>query len=120
MPPPPGRPWPPARRRRASASGADEPPPAPSAKEQADDEIFFLRMLKPFTRYQPPVDALRSAGPRIVVAVGATSREEIARRSAEALAEQLGSSGRRVPRRPRWLHGRPAGFAAAIREVTAG
>ena len=40
--------------------------PAPSAKQQADDELFFLRMLKPFTRYQPPVELLRSGEPRVI------------------------------------------------------
>jgi len=44
-------------------------------------------MLKPFTRYQPPVDVLRSPAPRLVVGVGATSGGEIAQRSSEALAE---------------------------------
>ena len=36
-------------------------------------------MLKPFTRYEPDVDALRSGTPRIVIAVGAASRGEAAR-----------------------------------------
>ena len=68
-----------------------EAQPEPSEKQQADDELFFLRMLKPFTRYQPPVEVLRTGGPRVVVAVGADSRGEIACRSAEALAQRLGT-----------------------------
>jgi hypothetical protein len=51
-------------------------------------------MLKPFTRYQPPVDVLRSDSPRVVIAVGATSHGEIARRLADALAKQLGTQCR--------------------------
>jgi pimeloyl-ACP methyl ester carboxylesterase len=68
---------------------AAEPPP-PSPKQQADDELFFVHMLKPITRYQPEIDALRSGRPRIVIGVGEASRQEIARRSAEVLAERLG------------------------------
>ncbi|TFV86567.1 alpha/beta hydrolase [Blastococcus sp. CT_GayMR16] len=107
--------WPPA-----GGSGDEGPAPEPSAKRQADDETFFLRMLKPFTRYQPPVDALRSAGPRIVVAVGENSGEEIAGRSAEALAERLGSLLVRFPGDHGGFMADPAGFAAAIRQVSAG
>ena len=107
--------WPPA------GGGGDEGPPQErSAKELADDETFFLRMLKPFTRYQPPVDALRSAGPRIVVAVGENSGDEIAGRSAEALAARLGTEPVRFPGDHGGFMADPAGFAAAIRHVSAG
>ena len=107
--------WPPA-----GGGGDDGPAPERSAKDLADDETFFLRMLKPFTRYQPPVDALRSAGPRIVVVVGEKSGEEIARRSSEALAERLGSAVVRFPGDHGGFMADPAGFAAAIRDVTTG
>jgi hypothetical protein len=93
-------------------------PPEPSAKQQADDETFFLRMLKPFTRYQPPIEALRS-GPRVVVAVGAASRGEMARRSAEALAERLGQTATVFPGDHGGFMADPGGFATAIREVLA-
>ena len=103
--------------------GAEQPedaaPPEPSAKQQADDETFFLRMLKPFTRYQPPIEALQS-GPRVVVAVGAASRGELARRSADALAERLGQSATVFPGDHAGFMADPAGFARAIREVLAG
>jgi pimeloyl-ACP methyl ester carboxylesterase len=79
--------WPPG----GADTGQDaSEPPTPSPKQQADDALFFLRMLRPITRYQPDVDALRSGRPRIVIGVGEASRQEIARRSAEALAERLG------------------------------
>jgi pimeloyl-ACP methyl ester carboxylesterase len=93
--------------------------PEPSEKQQADDELFFFRMLKPFTRYQPAVDVLRTAGPRVVVAVGATSREEIPARSSRALAEQLGISATVFPGHHAGFMADPAGFAAAIRQVLA-
>ncbi len=107
--------WPPA-----GGGGDGGPAPERSAKDLADDEIFFLRMLKPFTRYQPDVDALRSAGSRIVVAVGENSGDEIAGRSSQALADQLGTSPVRFPGDHGGFMADPAGFAAAIREVTTG
>jgi pimeloyl-ACP methyl ester carboxylesterase len=107
--------WPPA-----GGGGEDDgPPPERSAKQLADDGIFFLRMLKPFTRYRPPVDALRSAGPRVVVAVGENSGGEIAGRSAEALAEQLGTEPVLFPGDHGGFMADPAGFAAAIRQLSA-
>lgn len=102
--------------------GAEQPesaaPAEPSAKQQADDETFFLRMLKPFTRYQVPIEKLRS-GPRIVVAVGATSRGEMARRSADALAERLGQTATVFPGDHGGFMADPAAFATTIRDVLA-
>ncbi len=94
------------------------PPPEPTAKQQADDATFFLRMLRPFTRYQPQGDALRS-GPRVVVATGADSHRELARRSADALAERLGATATVFPGDHAGFMANPAGFAAKIREVLA-
>ncbi|MGZ4550712.1 MAG: alpha/beta fold hydrolase [Blastococcus sp.] len=92
----------------------------PSEKQQADDELFFLRMLKPFTRYQPPVDVLRAAGrPRVVVGVGEASHDEIAPRSARALAERLGGAAVGFTGEHGGFMADPAGFAATIRRVTA-
>ena len=99
------------------ATDGPQEPPAPSEKQQADDEIFFLRMLKPFTRYQPDVDALRSGRPRIVIAVGEASRGELARRSADALAQQLGTPAITFPGHHGGFMDDPAGFASTIREV---
>jgi pimeloyl-ACP methyl ester carboxylesterase len=108
--------WPPPGAEQPESQGS---PPQRSAKEQADDELFLLRMLKPFTRYEPDVDVLRSARPRVVVAVGDSSHGEIACRSAEALAEQLGSPLVRFPGDHGGFMADPAGFAAAIRQVAA-
>ncbi|HEY5978446.1 MAG TPA: alpha/beta hydrolase [Microlunatus sp.] len=93
------------------------PPPEPSAKQQADDELFFLRMLKPFTRYAPDVHALRDGPVRVRVAVGAASGREVARRSAEALADRLGQTPVVFPSHHAGFMEDPAGFAAAVREV---
>ncbi len=108
--------WPPPGADDQDAAG---PPAEPSEKQRTDDELFFLRMLKPFTRYQPPVDVLRSGDLRIVVAVGAASHGEIARRSADALASQLGTSSVAFPGDHGGFMADPAGFAGAIRSLLA-
>jgi pimeloyl-ACP methyl ester carboxylesterase len=112
--------WPPPGADGQDAEGgeaAGEGPPEPTAKQQADDELFFLRMLKPFIRYQPPVDVLRMAGPRVVIAVGGGSHDEIPSRSAEALAEQIGTSATVFPGHHAGFLADPVGFAAKIREL---
>ncbi len=113
--------WPPpGSSDEAVAEGSSDEaatPPEPSAKQQADDELFFLRMLKPFTRYQPPVELLRSGEPRVIVAVGDASRGEIAARSARALAEQLGTDPAVFPGDHGGFMADPAGFAKKIREL---
>ncbi len=116
--------WPPPAPdgEEAQAQGSDdsdgvETAPEASEKQCADDELFFLRMLKPFTRYQPPVEVLRWGGPRVIVAVGATSGSEIARRSAEALAERLGTPPMVFPGDHGGFMADPAAFAGTIRQV---
>jgi pimeloyl-ACP methyl ester carboxylesterase len=116
--------WPPAGDGTEDAQSQDgenpdgvETAPGQSEKQQADDELFFLRMLKPFTRYQPPVEVLRWGGPRVVVAVGAASGAEIARRSAEALAERLGTPAAVFPGDHGGFMADPTAFAPTIRQV---
>jgi hypothetical protein len=99
-------------------SDGGEAPSVPTEKEQADSELFMLHMLKPFLHYQPPVDVLRSAGPRVVVAVGAASREEIAVRSAKALAERLGTPPAVLPGDHGDFMADPDGFATTIRKAS--
>lgn len=109
--------WPP------QGAGADAPtaeqsePAPPSPKQQADDELFFLRMLKPFTRYHPEIETLRDGPVRVVVAVGGASAAEVAKRSAEALADRLGQAPTVFPGHHGGFMEDPLGFAAAIREV---
>jgi pimeloyl-ACP methyl ester carboxylesterase len=111
--------WPPAG--DGSTDGEDpdggETPPEPSEKQRADDELFFLRMLKPFTRYQPLLEVLRWGGPRVVVAVGAASGNEIAPRSAEALVERLETRPAMFPGDHAGFLADPAAFAGTIRQV---
>jgi len=90
-------------------------PPEPSPKQQADDELFFLRMLKPFTLFVPELEALKGGTPRVVVAVGEASHGEIASRAAESLAERLGVPAARFPGDHGGFMADPAAFADAIR-----
>lgn len=76
-------------------------------------------MLKPFTRHEPAVEALRSGGPRVVIAVGEASRGELARRSSDALADRLGTSPSTFPGDHAGFMANPEGFAAAIHKVLA-
>jgi pimeloyl-ACP methyl ester carboxylesterase len=123
----PPAPWPPQNQDAAGAEeqggleddDARQAPPAPSVKQQADDELFFLRMLKPFTRYQPVVDALRGSGPRVVIGVGDASRGEVAPRSALALAERLGTPPAFFPGDHGGFMADPVAFAGALRTVLA-
>jgi len=74
-------------------------------------------MLKPFTRYEPPIEALRSGEPRVVVAFGAASRGQIPRRAAEALAQQLETAPVEFPGDHAGFMADPEGFATTIRKV---
>ncbi|SDS47608.1 Pimeloyl-ACP methyl ester carboxylesterase [Friedmanniella luteola] len=103
----------------AAGDTAPPQPPEPSAKQQADDALFFLRMLKPFTRYAPDEAALRSGGPRVLVGVGATSGAGVAVRSARALADRLGVTPTVFPGDHGGFMADPQGFAAVLRPLLA-
>ena len=68
-----------------------DPSPEQAARMRATTEVFLAHLIRPTTRYRPDIEALRAASTRIVVAVGATSRGQLANRSAVALADQLGT-----------------------------
>lgn len=112
---PPPATWPP----EGADQGDGQEPPAPSEKQAADDALFFLRMLKPFTRYEPAVDVLRAGTPRVVVAVGAASEQHIAVRSARALAERLGAPPAEFPGDHGGFMSDPAAFAETLRKTLA-
>ena len=80
----------------ASGQEADaprwEPSPEQMARMRATTEVFLAHLIRPTTRYQPDIEALRAAPTRIVVAAGATSKGQLANRSALALADRLGTS----------------------------
>ncbi len=89
----------------------------PSDRQRANDELFFLHMLKPFTRYRPPLDVLRSAAARVVLAVGESSGEEIAGRSTAELADRLGSAPVVFPGDHAGFMADPVAFAAAVQRT---
>jgi clorobiocin biosynthesis protein CloN7 len=57
-------------------------------------------------RYRRDIQALRAAPPRIVIAVGTTSKGQLANRTEVALAGQLGTSVVEFPGDPRRIRGR--------------
>ena len=64
--------------------------PEQVATMRAATDMFLAHLLRPTTDYRPRVEALRAAPARIVVAVGATSKGQLAHRSAVVLADRLG------------------------------
>jgi clorobiocin biosynthesis protein CloN7 len=68
-----------------------EPSPEQLARMRATTEHFLAHLLRPTTRYRPDIEALRAASTRIVVAGGATSKGQLANRTAVALADRLGT-----------------------------
>ena len=78
-------------------AGLDEAPaqeaasPEQLAAMRATGEMFLAHLLRPTTQYRPDGEALLAAPARIVVAVGATSKGQLAHRSAVALADRLGT-----------------------------
>jgi len=58
---------------------------------RADTDVFLAHLIRPTTRYRRDIQALRAAPPRIVIAVGTTSKGQLANRTAVALAGQLGT-----------------------------
>jgi clorobiocin biosynthesis protein CloN7 len=69
-----------------------EPSPEQLARMRATTDQFLAHLLRPTTRYRPDIEALRTASTRIVVAGGATSKGQLANRTAMALADRLGTT----------------------------
>jgi clorobiocin/coumermycin A biosynthesis protein CloN7/CouN7 len=68
-----------------------EPTPEQIARMRATTGHFLAHLIRPTTSYRPDIAALRAATARIVVAAGATSKGQLANRTAVALADQLGT-----------------------------
>jgi pimeloyl-ACP methyl ester carboxylesterase len=92
---------------------ADAPRWEPSAEQAArmrsTTDQFLAHLIRPTTRYQPDIQALRVASTRIVVAGGTTSKGQLANRTAVALADELGTTVVDFP-------GDHGGFAALPQE----
>jgi clorobiocin/coumermycin A biosynthesis protein CloN7/CouN7 len=80
----------------APARGVDaprwEPSPEQVARMRATTGHFLAHLLRPTTRYRPDIQALQAASTRIVVAGGASSKGQLANRTAVALADRLGTT----------------------------
>lgn len=77
-----------------SPNGGPPPPEMAEAMARmaANAEYFVAHGMRALTAYEPDLPTLRAGRPRIVVGVGeASSERQVARRSGEALAEQLGT-----------------------------
>jgi clorobiocin biosynthesis protein CloN7 len=68
-----------------------EPSAEQVARMRAATDVFLAHLIRPTTRYRPDIEALQAASTRIVVAAGATSKGQLANRSAMALADRLGT-----------------------------
>lgn len=92
-----------------------ELPEAMLAEMRANNAYFFEHMLRGTTEYRPDAGVLHAAPTRIVVAAGSTNREQIAHRTARALAELLGSTLVEFPGDHAGFLGQPAEFAEVLR-----
>jgi clorobiocin biosynthesis protein CloN7 len=102
----------------SSPGGA--PPGPPSDAQRAAGERFLGHCLLPLSFYRPGVAALRAAGTRIVVGVGAASAGQLAHRAAVALAGELGVEPVEFPGDHGGFMADPAAFAQVLRGALAG
>ena len=58
-------------------------------QQVADERYFFTHELRPTTRWQPDVPALRTLPARVIVGIGEDSTDELCDRTSRALAAQL-------------------------------
>jgi len=107
------------------------PPPAPEgeptpemlenqARMKGNMDLFFGPYVLAIARYEPDYSALKSASCRIVAAVGAESRGELAHDGGLALAERLGTQAVVFPGAHSGFESHAAEFAARLREVLEG
>ncbi len=94
-----------------------EPTPEQVATMRAAAEVFLAHLLRPTTNYRPDIEALRTATPRVVVAVGATSKGQLAHRSALALAGRLGTPAVEFPGDHGGFVALPGQFAQVLHQL---
>ncbi|TWD80145.1 alpha/beta hydrolase family protein [Kribbella amoyensis] len=98
----------------------------PTEDDGSRDDALLGQNLRGCTSYQPDVEALGKSADRIVVAVGEESNTQLARRGGEAIAGRLGLTPVVFPSNhggflgnEYGMPGKPAEFAAKLREVLA-
>ena len=90
------------------------------AMMQRKMEFLFSRYIRDIARYQPDIAALKACPCRIVPAVGAESRGQLAHRGGLGLAMVLGTEATVFPGDHGGFDGQPEAFAARLREVLGG
>jgi clorobiocin biosynthesis protein CloN7 len=103
-----------------SMSANDQPPPEPTEDMALGTEFFLANYLRTVSLWEPDLDALRAAAPRLVVGAGRTSAGQLAHRTAVALADALGTELVLFSGDHGGFAGEPAAFAAELRAVLAG
>lgn len=82
--------------------------------------VFLEHVLCSFSGHAPDLDALRAAGPKLVVGVGRDSRALLPAVVAERLAQRVGSATAEFPGGHVGLTEDPVAFGARLREVLLG
>lgn len=82
--------------------------------------VFLEHVLCSFSGHAPDLDALRAAGPKLVVGVGRDSRALLPAVAAERLAQRVGSATAEFPGGHVGLTEDPVAFGARLREVLLG
>ena len=86
-------------------------------QQVADERYFFTHELRPTTRWQPDVPALRTLPTRVIVGIGEDSTDELCDRTSRALAAQLDIEPTMFPGGHTGFADDPAAFAARLRQV---
>ncbi|MEV0619818.1 alpha/beta hydrolase [Nonomuraea sp. NPDC050404] len=97
------------------------------ADDGSRDDVMFAQNLVTCTHHKHDFEALGAASTRIVIGIGTESEGEMACRSAQAVAERLGTKPVTFPSHhggfmgnEYGMPGDPDGFAVTLREVLAG
>jgi pimeloyl-ACP methyl ester carboxylesterase len=98
----------------------------PTTDDGSRDDALLGQNLRGCTSYQPDVDALAQVKDKIVIGIGEESEGQLARRGGEAIAARLGVTPVTFPSNhggflgdEYGMPGKPAEFAARLREVLA-
>lgn len=83
-------------------------------------ELFLGHGMREASTFVPDITALRTGTPRILIACGEASGDQLACRAAAALADRLGSTLLRFPGDHGGFTNHPEAFAVRLREVLAG
>src|SRR5262245_41979518 len=99
-------------------------PPSPEvletmARMRRNMELFLARGMRETSAFVPDIATLRAGRPRVLVAGGETSGDQLAYRAAVALADRLGSALVNFPGDHGGFMTHPDAFAARLRDLLA-